>query len=295
MSQFAKIALTCTLIAGGVAVGAEPGSANTAAEPAIAAQPLATALDAIGRQTGLQIVYVTELVEGKRSKGAPGGLGAEETLKRVLEGTGLTFKHLTEHVVSIQPEKEGGARVGSGGAQSVSASDSSVDNEKQSAAAAQMKSTQVEEVVVTGSRLPTLAKQGAQEVRSYSSERIRQSGQGTVAEFLNTLPEVSIAAIDGPLSPVGNYADQTSVQLHGLPRGTTLVLLNGRRVEVNNYGFFDLNNIPVSAIERIEVLPGRLLRDLRRGQSRRRRQHHPPQGFRRVRGLRALRWCAGHQ
>jgi iron complex outermembrane receptor protein len=40
-----------------------------------------------------------------------------------------------------------------------------------------------------------------------------------------------------------------------LPIGTTLVLLNGRRAEINNYGFFDLNYIPIDALERIEVLP----------------------------------------
>jgi len=54
-----------------------------------------------------------------------------------------------------------------------------------------------------------------------------------------------------------------SVQLHGLPVGTTLVLINGRRVEdsaitlgsafVSN--FFDLIDVPLSAVERIEVLP----------------------------------------
>ena len=110
----------------------------------------------------------------------------------------------------------------------------------------------VETVVVVGSRIPQVAKVGAQEVRTYTKARIDQSGQGTVADFLSTLPEVSTSSID--LS-VGSYADETTVQLHGLPVGTTLVLLNGRRVEINNYGFFDLNNIPIAAVERIEVLP----------------------------------------
>src|SRR6202020_2375951 len=35
----------------------------------------------------------------------------------------------------------------------------------------------------------------------------------------------------------------------------TLVLLNGRRLESTYAGFFDLSNIPLSAVERIEVTP----------------------------------------
>ena len=46
-----------------------------------------------------------------------------------------------------------------------------------------------------------------------------------------------------------------TVQLHGLPIGTTATLLDGRRLQNNCYGFFDLSNIPLAAIERIEVLP----------------------------------------
>jgi len=46
-----------------------------------------------------------------------------------------------------------------------------------------------------------------------------------------------------------------TVQLHGLPVGTTLTLLDGRRLQTNVQGFFDLSNIPLAAVERVEILP----------------------------------------
>src|SRR5262249_15235831 len=83
----------------------------------------------------------------------------------------------------------------------------------------------LEEIVVTGSRLRLKAAEGAQEVKIYNRQQIEASGQGTVADFMNTLPDVSVAmGENGQQGPFGG----TSVQLHGLPVGTTLVLINGR-------------------------------------------------------------------
>jgi iron complex outermembrane recepter protein len=113
---------------------------------------------------------------------------------------------------------------------------------------------QLEPVVVTGTRLKE--NEGALEVQVYTQEAIRRSGQTTVADFLNTLPVVSQTVDAGSLQ-TSNAS--TGVKLHGLPLGTTLVLIDGRRVSVsaaaafNN--MFDLNNVPLGAVERIEVLP----------------------------------------
>jgi iron complex outermembrane receptor protein len=120
--------------------------------------------------------------------------------------------------------------------------------------------TQTEEVVVTGTRLKLERSEGAQEVKVYSREQIDQSGQASVSDFLNTVPDVSVSLTEGAFQSRGG---ETSVRLHGLPVGTTLVLINGRRVQDSAItlgsafasNFFDLNNIPLSAVERVEVLP----------------------------------------
>jgi iron complex outermembrane recepter protein len=67
----------------------------------IPAQPLAQALQAFARQTGLQLVYVSDLVHDQRSHAVSSGLSASNALGRLLEGTGLQFEYLTSRTVHI--------------------------------------------------------------------------------------------------------------------------------------------------------------------------------------------------
>jgi outer membrane receptor protein involved in Fe transport len=64
-------------------------------------QPLAAALSAYTAQTGLKLVYVSDIARGKSSKGAPAGLAPEAALARLLDGTGLQFEFLNERSVRI--------------------------------------------------------------------------------------------------------------------------------------------------------------------------------------------------
>jgi AraC family transcriptional regulator len=86
----------------------------------------------------------------------------------------------------------------------------------------------LEEVIVTGSRIPLAAQERAQEVKIFTRADIDRSGQTTLTDFLNTIPDVSVASTENLFQ---NVVGGTSVTLHGLPVGTTLVLINGRRVE----------------------------------------------------------------
>jgi iron complex outermembrane recepter protein len=120
------------------------------------------------------------------------------------------------------------------------------------------KSGSLQEIVVTGSRLPETARQGAQDVKVFTKQQIDQSGQGTVSDFLNTLADVSVAVTESPARGLGTGS---TVQLHGLPVGSTLVLVDGHRLESNGFqstgsvsGFFDLNSLPLSVVDRIEVV-----------------------------------------
>ncbi len=75
-----------------------------------------------------------------------------------------------------------------------------------------------------------------------------------MADFLNTVPQVSVAS--SPDGYRGSVAGSfQGVQLHGLPMGTTLVLIDGQAVELNYYGTIDLSMIPAAAVDRIDILP----------------------------------------
>src|SRR5450631_706565 len=73
----------------------------TALTADIPAEPLAQALEAFARQTGNQLVYVSDILREQRSHAVPAGLGANEALARMLEGTGLEFQFLTPRSIRI--------------------------------------------------------------------------------------------------------------------------------------------------------------------------------------------------
>jgi iron complex outermembrane recepter protein len=83
-----------------------PAALAEAAQPSalgadIPAEPLAQALEAFARQTGLQLVYVSGVVGDQRSHAVSAGLGAKEALARLLQGTGLKFEYLTPRSIRI--------------------------------------------------------------------------------------------------------------------------------------------------------------------------------------------------
>jgi iron complex outermembrane recepter protein len=69
----------------------------------IPSQDLADALTAFYQQTGMQVVYLSDVVGGRRSKGAPAGLSPKAALARLLAGTGLTFVLVDAHTARIVP------------------------------------------------------------------------------------------------------------------------------------------------------------------------------------------------
>jgi len=87
----------------GLSAGAEADAA--ARQPTnIAAQQLAPALQILARERDVQVVYRSEIVGGHRTGGANGNLTFEEALTQLLNGTGLTFRYLSEKAVTIVPK-----------------------------------------------------------------------------------------------------------------------------------------------------------------------------------------------
>src|SRR6266699_3342813 len=207
----------------------------------IPAGDLGKALTLLGQQAEREIVFPAEIARGKRSLAVQGDLTAKEALDKLLAGSGLTYRLNSTGPVIVEASPGPLGERGSGKTEGPPAT-----------TVTKAVPTTLEEVVVTGSRIPTVAGNQVQPVRSYTREVIESSGQSTVGDFLNTLPDVSNFT-NGSVQ-IG-YAGVQTVQLHGLPIGTTLALLDGRRLETNILGFFDLSNIPLSAVERVEVAP----------------------------------------
>ena len=114
-------------------------------------------------------------------------------------------------------------------------------------------------VVITGSNIPTVELEGPSPVVTIDREEINRSSAETVGELLRRLPQNNAGSYDEKFQ--NSFAPGSSgVSLRGLGMGYTLVLVDGRRVA--NYSmaqnqtatFTDLNGIPMSVIERVEVL-----------------------------------------
>jgi hypothetical protein len=91
----------CALLA--MVCGLESTRAHAAGTVTVAipAQPLSAALSEFARQTGLQLLYVTQIAKAQTSKGARAGLPAADTLTELLQGTGLNFEFLNDRTVRI--------------------------------------------------------------------------------------------------------------------------------------------------------------------------------------------------
>lgn len=114
---------------------------------------------------------------------------------------------------------------------------------------------QLDTVVVTGSRIPRAELENEQPIITVSREQIEKQGFSSVADILQNLtsagsPAISRANALSSGEDVGGYY----IDLRNLGASRTLILLNGKRLGVSTSGLQDLGQIPMSAIERIDVL-----------------------------------------
>ncbi|QJR12055.1 Vitamin B12 transporter BtuB [Usitatibacter rugosus] len=130
-----------------------------------------------------------------------------------------------------------------------------------SAAHAQQVAQTTEKIQVTGSNIKRVDSETPSPVVTITREQIQQSGQRDIAELLRNVPAVS-AGSQLDMSANSFSGGAQTVSLRGLGSASTLVLLNGRRMTPSAYAdpntgnstVYNLNAIPVDAIERIEIL-----------------------------------------
>lgn len=123
--------------------------------------------------------------------------------------------------------------------------------------------TTSEEIIVTGSRIPTIRDQGPSPVVTVDSDAIRANGYSNVPDLLAAMT-MNSGETQSPQS--GSSADFTpgsqQVDLRGLGPNHTLVLVNGRRIAdfplpyIGRSNFTDISNIPISLIDKVEILSG---------------------------------------
>jgi iron complex outermembrane receptor protein len=120
---------------------------------------------------------------------------------------------------------------------------------------------QLDPVIVTGTHLPPQKEsESSHAVIVLDRQQIDQSGARTLNELIQRLPQNARGTNENQNVGVSFTPGAAGAALRGLSVTATLVLLNGRRVTPFPFPqggadtFIDLNSIPLSAIERVEVL-----------------------------------------
>lgn len=217
----AFVAVACSIA---LAMSAQADALKQAID--IPAGELAAALKLLAKQSGADLVYRPEQVQGLQTGGVKGELSIEEAVTKLLEGTALRLSTDATGAMLIAAPLPADGRA----ANRISA---------------------VDEIVVTGSRLRGVTAPAP--VTVFDRARIEELGASSVPDLLKYLPQQPYTR-----GEEYRFGGAQFVELRGLGADTTLVLINGRRAAVTaaNAAFnaFDLNTIPVSAIERVEVL-----------------------------------------
>jgi outer membrane cobalamin receptor len=114
--------------------------------------------------------------------------------------------------------------------------------------------TEIDQIVVTGSRIKMANLEGTSPVTQVTSADIATQGVTRVEDLINQLPQ----AFAEQNANISNGASGTAtVNLRGLGSERTLVLIDGRRMPGFAYGpAADLNQIPAAMVERVEILTG---------------------------------------
>lgn len=112
-----------------------------------------------------------------------------------------------------------------------------------------------DEIVVTGTRIKQKNLVAASPVTTVNAEDIATRGVARIEDLVNELPQV----FAGQGSNIGNGASGTAtVNLRGLGRNRTMVLIDGRRMGPGSPNAIapDLNQIPSALVKNVDVLTG---------------------------------------
>lgn len=117
---------------------------------------------------------------------------------------------------------------------------------------------EMEELIVTGSRLPTGF--GASPIFEITGAELEARGLTNIEDIVRYLPQNFSTITNGgsldnrsPRFQIGSV----TINLRGLGEGSTLVLVNGKRLAASpaeTGTFTDVSTLPFSAIERVEVM-----------------------------------------
>jgi iron complex outermembrane receptor protein len=215
-------------------------------------QQLTEALEQLYDQTGVFYGYSPETKEEEEKVVGPlkGKFTIEQALTELLQSTGLTYAWTNSKTISIvrappPPRKPPAAPA--------------VKTPRNAQVSARRAMTQQElqddllYTVITERRRVRFLGESVAPIVLLDREAIERSGVTSISDLLKYVPQQPYMRPDGARSSGAQFAE-----LRGLGADTTLVMINGHRAFASASSFvfnaFDLNTIPLSAVERVELV-----------------------------------------
>lgn len=202
----------------------------------IPAQPLDQALNALARQSGAQIVFVSDVAAGKTAPALKGRLTVTEALARLLDGTGLSAQADDERTFAIVRPSSSAPADKLLPAVNVTTAPEPSDLPREYAGGQ----------VARGARLGMLGNQDLMNtpfnVTSYTARMIEDQQARSLADVLANDPSTRA------VSPFGGLSDDFTVR--GFTLSSTDMAMNGM------YGLLPYYRVPAEVMERVEVLKG---------------------------------------
>ena len=222
----------------------------------IEAQPLAKALLEFNEQSGVLVMAPQALVEGKTAPAIEGEITADEALDRILSGSGLKSNASDSGAFTItrasaeptDPRPFEIARLEDTPTRQIEGVDEDEGDE-----------LVIDVIIVTGTNIRGVENPTTPVLR-FDRDDIDLTGAATVEDFLSTIPQNFGSETPltqntrNPFSSGSNSTQGTAVDIRGLGAGSTLTLLNGRRMTASGSGsFVDVSVLPLEAIDRVDV------------------------------------------
>jgi iron complex outermembrane receptor protein len=242
-------------------------SAERAVDFHIAAQPMQGALNALSEQSGVRLLYPYDQVAGLRSVGVNGRMTTREALDRIIARAPLRIAMMQDGLIALAGPAQPASLIKTSAVSTVTAEAAGAPvmalAAAEAAAAPAPRETDVQELVVTGVRgAPRTVVDSPTPIDVLSASELEKSGRPGALQQLQTL----VPSFNLPFRAGGGTATVIATGgLRSLNPDQTLVLVNGKRRHktslinavsslYNGSVPADLDMIPTSSIERIEVL-----------------------------------------
>ncbi len=247
---FRAVPLVLAFVLAFSVAGTAVAQSNEVRQVDIPAGDMVTALDSLARQSGAQFIYRADQLRGLRTPGVHGTMSADQALDRLLQGSGFGVRHDASGASVIVREAP-------------AATSQPVPAAPPQAATDARQVTNLETVMVTGSRIPRAQIEGPAPVVVITAEDIQSDGFTSVPDVLRAITQnggetqSQQSASGADFSPGAQQVD-----LRGLGPNHSLVLVNGRRIAdfplpfKGRSNFTDISGIPLGMVQRIEILTG---------------------------------------